>query len=266
LWLPSACLWPASGLPLQIGALTNLAALRLHHPFFSGRGGFEQLLCLPRLEQLTFDGAVGGLPAGLSTLTRLRSLCIGDGDNVDSWDEDDTEIIEQAMPHLGQLTSLELSFWSQRRAYPNPACLYGLVQLRILYWDCQVVPSGGALPAGPYLRNLQTMAAHPHVLAGSLPLLRAAQRLRHLAVLNPWDHRLANAQPLLDIVAWAASHPSLQQLLLHPNMLLEGKHETPQDWVPQVWAAAREAERQRPALCITAAYAYGTLFEDMHIP
>jgi hypothetical protein len=97
------------------------------------------------------------------------------------------------------------------------------------------------LPAGPWLGSLRRLALPAHLLANSLPLLKAAPRLEHLAVTVPGQH----GEPTLCILRSAVRWPSLRQLSLgiprHIN----------QTSLPAVlFPAALEAQHRRPSLSI----------------
>ena len=223
---------------MQIAALTNLRHLTLSD-FEYDSDAFALLSALPSLRRLRLQGG-NNLPANLSQLTWLESLTICDDNRMLKGEPEPSAVLLAALPHLTGLTYLALD--SMEGVDCPPGELAGLGRLHTFIWlDPNSPPADAVLPAGPWLGSLRRLAAPAHLLANSLPLLKAAPRLEHLAVTVPGQ----NGEPTLCILRSAVRWPSLRQLSLgiprHIN----------QTSLPAVlFPAALEAQHRRPSLSI----------------
>lgn len=173
------------------------------------------------------------MPDCLSALTSLQSLTV-DGCNVD--DEEEAAVaagLASALPHLTQLTGLELALLSHEPL----AALTALTGLRWLCWQYEVNGRAAALTPGNWMRCLQTLAAPNSLAARSLPALEGAHSLEQLCV---YSAESTDAQ-LRAPISWAARHTSLRQLLLGNQPLTSS-----------VWPEISAAARLHPTLNITA--------------
>ena len=225
----------------QIGTLPQLRHLHIHHPYedASSYAALAQL----SLHTLELTGCVAVLPECLSALTTLQSLTV-DGGNMG--DEEEAAVaagLAAALPHLRQLSRLDLALTS-----PQPlAALTALTSLRWLCWWWQPQGQSPSLPPGGWLQQLQTLAAPQALVAASLPALAGAQRLEQLCV---YARGLSPDVHLTAIIRWAAQHPFPQQLLLGNRTVGSS-----------VWTEIGAAARLRPGLRITASTINQDLFD-----
>ena len=166
--------------------------------------------------------------SSLPSSAHLHSLAVFQYNKHYDQNVDDFAIVEQALPHLQQLTFLELG------VCPNaPATLSSLQHLHSL--QLRTACDGAVLPAGPWLASLHELGAPPNLIALSLPTLAVSQQLEVLEVLGAGE----DEADLPSIVCWAAQHPSLQRLSCNRHFSNAEVH-----------SAVVEAQRVRPSLQI----------------
>ncbi|EFN52654.1 hypothetical protein CHLNCDRAFT_54290 [Chlorella variabilis] len=161
--------------PVQIGDLSRLCSPSLINCIINV-DTYTPLTRLTTLRRLNLLHCYG-IPACLHQLTTLHSLAVVQTEQYNDQRDDDFARVEQALPHLQQLTFLELD------GYPNvPTTLSSLQHLRSLWltpaWDDE------ALPTGPWQASLRELGASPNLIALSLPALATAQQLEVLEVLG----------------------------------------------------------------------------------
>ena len=211
---------------MQIGDLSRLCSLSLINCIINV-DTYTPLTRLTTLRRLNLLHCYG-IPACLHQLTTLHSLAVVQTEQYNDQRDDDFARVEQALPHLQQLTFLELD------GYPNvPTTLSSLQHLRSLWltpaWDDE------ALPTGPWQASLRELGASPNLIALSLPAMATAQQLEVLEVLGAGE----DEADLPTIVCWAAQHPSLQRLSCNRHFSNAEVH-----------SAVVEAQRVRPSLQI----------------
>lgn len=138
-----------------------------------------------------------------------------------------------ALPHLKHLRQLVVCSLPPAVCEALPRC-----SLQVLgVWPPKrgaVLPT--ALPSGPWLAELQELSAPEALLHASIPQLRTAARLQHVAVLQA----AACDDGLRAIVSWAAGHTPLRLLAIGGTQAM----------LPAAWGCVLEAQRRRPDLCI----------------
>jgi len=174
------------------------------------------------------------LPSCLPELTALEALMINDSAECLDEAASSGNIVVAALPQLARLTFLALSFMPGM-VYP-PAALAAASSLRSFHWS-SVEGDVDALPAGPWLSGLERLEAHELALTNSLPALQSATRLQHLGV---WCDEQSSLQQLSSLLSWAASHPTLQRLLIRAKPGL----------IASAFNAACDAQRRNPRLVI----------------
>jgi len=163
-------------------------------------------------------------------------------------DPDSADLLASALPHLENLTCLDLHV--PHLAVP-PTALTALTQLRSLGWrvgdgdragaDADAGSGDAAFLQGEWVEDLRTLAAPAQVLARSLPALSAAHFLEHLGVdgARKANSCTATAAAVRAVLRWAAQRSSLRRLSL--------------TYLPrssEIWQEARDVMRQRPELAI----------------
>lgn len=221
--------------PWQIGSLRNLRHLYLRNPY-GDPSTYSALVQLP-LTRLELGGLVHTLPSCLSALTLLEALSVN-GEDCDV--QSDQEMAQalcicHALPRLTRLTFLALSLMA---AAPL-AHLTALPSLRSLYWCYPQADDAAALPPGSWLSSLQALGAPLPLLARSLAVLGAAQRLQEVSV--SVDPQSAWKQELPQLLRRAPRHRSLRRVLLDRRVMHA-----------EVWEAVAAASRTNPSLCISA--------------
>lgn len=170
--------------------------------------GYSSFGVLTSLGALTFLdlSRTAHLPACLSQLTQLRSLAVQESEVLAFADEG--AALTDALPHLRQLTQLQVVCYDSLLSTTN---LAALTNLRALFWF-QLYDTGDdepPLPAGPWLAGLQQLHCDASLLAGSgLAALSAAQQLQQLLLVITRQPQLAG------VLSWAAGSPSLTRLVL----------------------------------------------------
>ena len=216
---------------MQIGTLCNLRQLFLQNPY-EDAGSYAPLTQLSRLTTLKLLGCVPVVPDCLSALTSLLCLAV-EGRNMDNEEEAAVAAgLSHALPHLVQLTQLDLDLSS-----PGPlASLTALTALRQLSWWAEPDIGSAALPHGPWMQRLEALAAPDSLLAHSLPALEGARSLQQLC---SFACRKPRGAQLRSVIRWAVQHPTLQRLLLGDRPLSS-----------ELWPEIGEAARVRPDLRI----------------
>jgi len=166
------------------------------------------------------------LPACLPQLTALEALMVDDAEERLQEAASAGDVVVAALPRLAHLTFLALD--------RPPAALAGITTLRSFHWSFQW-DEEDVLPAGAWLSGLERLEAHVDVLRHSLPALRSASRLQYLGV---WCDKECSLEQLSPLLPWAASHPTLQQLLINAEPEL----------LAAAFGAACAAQRRNPRL------------------
>lgn len=133
--------------------------------------------------------------------------------------DDIPSMVEDALAALPQLRALRVSFYGSGYHLTIPAIprsLTTLQHLQHLVWDI-TLRSDHALPPGDWLSGLLSLGLPGDMIAHNTAALALAQRLQHLAALEPRDQvflnrRRADASWRVRTVQWAASRPTLRRL------------------------------------------------------
>lgn len=218
------------GCPAQIGELRRLQHLYLQHPFVAD-ASYAPLTRLS-LTRLDLCGECSVVPSCLSTLTTLQALTVDDSSATD--EEAEALMAAQlcgALPHLSQLTFLALNL-------DRDTPLQHLTALHSLHTLCWRSGGDVALPPGPWLASLASLAAPLPLLASNLPLLSTASQLQQICAYGTVCVQEVWPQ-LRQLLRWAPRQPSLRRLLLGFKQL---------DAV--AWGEVAASTRAQPALYI----------------
>ncbi|KAL4457768.1 hypothetical protein ABPG75_012633 [Micractinium tetrahymenae] len=214
-------------------ALRSLSLARMEH-------SAEQLAQLASLGACLQRLAVswcGHLPAP-ATLARLRQLQALHIDHTPRRGQAQ-ELCAELQASLEPLTQLTHLVCAHVRAAASmlPA-LAELGELQSFGWHGPAPTASPALPAGPWMASLRTVAVPAEVAAASLPVLAGATKLEELGLSRFAPSGCAKQYGILRT---AAAHPSLRRVCLHLKdaPLAVG-------W----FDAAVEAQRRKPSLRI----------------
>jgi len=219
---------------LQVSQLTRLHTLSLDAAGYDSDGYSPLRALTSSLRRLALVDC-SHLPACLPELTALDALLVFDHASHLHDEASSGDIAVAALPRLAHLTFLALE-WMPSMDQP-PAALTSLTSLRSFHWWADQQEDEAALPAGPWLSGLERLETHVQVLNNSLPALQSASRLQHLGVECDEESSLEQLSPLL---SWAASHPTLQRLVLDAKPELRAA----------AFTAVCAAQRRNPRLAI----------------
>ncbi|KAL4422625.1 hypothetical protein ABPG75_008822 [Micractinium tetrahymenae] len=227
---------PTGGVPQQLSGLRQLRVLSLNAMARTPMQ-LSVLTHLTALERLSLSWCALPGPDTLAALPSLAALeldfCPPAGDNVG-------EAVGPALAALqGQLTELQVHCGVTPPIHAPPQQLGGCSRLRHLAWLAGSAGPEAAplpLPPGAWLGRLRRLVLHAAVVSASLGLLQsAASQLEQLGVCGLNN----NAPDLLEVVAFAGSHPRLARLAVDT-----------QEPSADVREAAAAAQQQKPTLDI----------------
>jgi len=220
-----------SPLCLQMSQLTRLHTLSLRY-VNSDSDSYAPLRALRSSLRRLALATCYYLPACLPEMTGLEALLVDDCEAEEAATAGD--VVIAALPRLTHLTFLALS--TMPGMEEPPAALASTTSLRSFHWLLHM-GNQDAVPAGPWLSGLERLEAPLQLLTNSLPALHSASRLHHLGVRCSAASSLQQLSPLL---SWAASHPTLQRLVLAANPPLRAA----------AFSDVSAAQRRNPRLAI----------------